>query len=486
MRAGHNLVWWTRDEPARLFDLRSPGDLSDLWSHYGGTHQPLLRELVGYAHEELGARSVLAEYRYLDADYRSEHSRFYSTTFRRYPSVAHRLHFFSSLPPDTALNTDHPTAFGDLGYIGYSVMRPVAAGPVGRTMLPPSGKIARYVSCVATDDANVFGSHVKVPEASPFMNQESQLGVCVHVTAWVCAHYHHLAFGHPRTLPVDISESAPFESARLIPARNMSVHQLAAILDGVGLPPVVYDLNRLPPDETLGTIACRYLNSGFPVIVCGGTHAFVLVGYERAQTPAGTHVRFIRQDDQRGPYDIVDDPRYDLYRPWDYLVIPLPAKVYVSAEVAESVGGNQLVSALEQQRDAAADQLLSRIRAGTVAFRTTGMPSNEFKTRIAQLQRLPDAVVGEYQWTQMPRWIWITEAVDLERWDQGEDCVEAEAIIDATDHTGDPRPLAWRIPNNLYIWDPDRDRDGFVATETIGAMPSLSKIYSKISGNAQT
>src|SRR5262245_51243453 len=42
-----------------------------------------------------GVRTVVCERRYVDVDFRSEHARFYGGTFRRYPSVCHRLHFFA-------------------------------------------------------------------------------------------------------------------------------------------------------------------------------------------------------------------------------------------------------------------------------------------------------------------------------------------------------------------------------------------------------
>ena len=42
-----------------------------------------------------GCVSVVVERRYTDPDWQSEHSAFYAKKFGRYPSVCHRLHFFS-------------------------------------------------------------------------------------------------------------------------------------------------------------------------------------------------------------------------------------------------------------------------------------------------------------------------------------------------------------------------------------------------------
>ena len=181
--------WWTRPYPAAVFDLYSRVEFADLFTTYQGVRHGVLGEVIEQA-MQAGAHSVVAEYRYLDADYRNEHSRFYSTTFRRYPSVAHRLHYFEGNVPSSALDADGPTAFSNYGYLGYSVMRPVPAGPVGRTVLRPREDLIAQVSCKAKDKVNVFGSELEVVGA-PFMTQESQLGVCIHVTAWVCAYAHH-------------------------------------------------------------------------------------------------------------------------------------------------------------------------------------------------------------------------------------------------------------------------------------------------------
>lgn len=467
---------WTRDELAEQFDISQRFELIELQSRYRGSSDiAILNELIGHAHD-LGSRSVIAEYRYLDADYRNEHSRFYSTTFRRYPSIAHRLHFFDGRLPDDVLDERQRTSFEEHTYLGYSVVRPVPAGPVGRTVLAALPSMSPHVSCQVEDHVNLFGSRLKV-RGAPFMSQETQLGVCVHVTAWICAYYHHLAFQAARYLPGEIAALAPFEGKRLVPANAMSVGQLAEMLRAVGLPPVVYDLGSSPSvGENLFTIACRYLNSGFPVIVAGGGHAFVLVGYQRSADPVlGDHGRitFIRQDDQSGPYQTVADPYLDRWRPWEYLVIPLPQKVYVSGETAEKVGRDRLKSALDQSKDPRCRALRERIASKDVVFRTTALLSNEFKSGLGR-RNVPEDVAASYQWARMSRWIWVVEAVDHAAWDAGDPSVEAEVIVDATDHTGDPQPIGWRLPGQVIVPDPDNPKA--VARRTLPDIPKLPTV----------
>ena len=102
--------------------------------YYEGTRPSVVHEVFGQAYS-LGAQMAVIEYRYLDPDYRSEHSRFYSTTFRRYPSVAHRVHFFAAPPPDAWQDADQWLDFEQLSpsYLGFVVLRPLAGARVVQT-----------------------------------------------------------------------------------------------------------------------------------------------------------------------------------------------------------------------------------------------------------------------------------------------------------------------------------------------------------------
>lgn len=52
---------------------------------------------------------------------------------------------------------------------------------------------------------------------------------------------------------------------------------------------------------------CRYLNSGLPVTVATGSHAFVLIGYgHRPEADRTSTLYFVRHDDEIGPYQEVD------------------------------------------------------------------------------------------------------------------------------------------------------------------------------------
>jgi hypothetical protein len=464
--------WSLNDDPARIVDLRQPEGLNYLLNYYGERRQDVLAEVLGQTYAA-GAQTAVVEFRYIDADYRDEHSRFYSTTFRRYPSVVHRIHFFAQALTDQAANPDTPLEFSGLDYLGYIVMRPVPGAPVGRVMLTRPADLRDSITCWGTDKVNLFGEYLEV-DGTPFLAQDAQLMRCAHAALWVVARHHHLRWGAPKLLPRDVVDAVPMETAagRTVPSPGLTVSQMSAAASKLGLPPLVYDLDNLPPSESLQRIACRYLNSGLPVIVAGGGHAFVLIGYRR--TFEGTpdeRIEFVRQDDEAGPYQLVEDFAFDTYKPWKYLIVPLPPKLYVAGEEAEVLGETWLRAAF--LRDGIA---LETGRKGKHTFRTTAVLSNDFKAGLLLRGYPPDQAAVLCR-SPMSRWIWVVEAVDRDMRKNKAPAVLGEAIIDATDHARDRRPLARRTPTTIELFSPDsRAVSGRVTDTPTPPVPSASQV----------
>lgn len=470
-----NLQAWSRDHPADAVDLLRPGALASLLDTYGGARPDVLANVLSRAYA-LGAQSAVLEYRYVDPDYRNEHSRFYSTTFRRYPDVAHRLHFFVDQVPATLASEHQIARFDNLGYLGYTVLRPLPGAPVGRSMLAVPLDSRPHVTCVATDKVNLLGEPLKVVGA-PFVSQDAQMSVCAHATLWMITYYHHLAFGGPRLLPGDISAAVPDDVGRGTPSMGLTLYQISVAASRLGYPALVYGLDPPPPNETIQRLACRYLNSGIPVIVGGAEHVFVLVGYERLKPgQPDERIRFIRHDDETGIYLNVDNFLLDEYAPWDYMVIPLPQKVYLPGEDAEKIGEAFIRQALDDATDSAASDIRDRLGdpARPLSFRSTVVQSNEFKTGL-QDRQVPEALAAVYRRMQMSRWIWVVELVDRNLRRRNKPCVIAEAIIDATDQLRDAHALSWRIPGSVSQWSPDYDTVSQRDLGPIAPLPSIAK-----------
>jgi len=470
-----NLQDWSYDHPADAVDLARPGALNSLLDRYGGSRPEVLTNVLAHAYAS-GAQSAVLEYRYIDPDYRNEHSQFYSTTFRRYPSVAHRLHFFAEQMPPSLTSRDEPTRFNNVGYLGYTVLRPLPGAPVGRTMLAPQIGTQPHVTCLARDQVNLLGEPLGVM-GTPFVSQDAQMSVCAHATLWMIAYYHHLAFGGPRLLPGDITAAVPDDIGRGLPSMGLTLYQISVAASRLGYPALVYGLDPPPPGESPFRLACRYLNSGIPVIVGGAEHVFVLVGYERLNPgQPDERIRFIRHDDEVGIYIGVDNYLLDAYAPWEYLVIPLPQKVYMSGEDAEVIGELYLRQALDDNAAKVGTDLRDRLdrKPRELSFRSTVVLSNDFKTGL-EARQVPATLAAVYRRMQMSRWIWVVEVVDRELRRLNQPCVLAEAIIDATDQLRDKHVLSWRIPALVGQWNPDNDTLSHRTLDPMPPLPSVSR-----------
>jgi hypothetical protein len=252
------------DAIAEIFDLTKGSDVALLLSRFDGQRPSVLRELVRQA-SELGARMAVLEFRYVDPDYRSEYTRFYSSAFRRYPSVASRLNFFAETVEDGRSLVDDPTILESLTYVGYCVLRPLPAAPVGRVMLRAPDWAAADVTCSVVEEVSLFGSPLLI-EGAPFIAQDGQLGVCAHAALWMTAHQHHLRDGRRRVLPGEVFDAVPESGlGRRIPATGLSVHQLSGGFSRLGLPALIYFEDRLPVGEDIDARVPRMRQGGWSV-----------------------------------------------------------------------------------------------------------------------------------------------------------------------------------------------------------------------------
>lgn len=474
------LTRWEEPEPAELRLLVTDADWASLAARYQG-HNPRPLDRCLEVARAGGATTVVIETRYIDLDYRSEYSAFYARTFQSVPDNAHRLHFFRA--PLTAdqlwrLPDDH-------GYLGYVIIRPSELGPVGRTVLQPPPGMADAVRTQVRDQVNFFGQNLTV-EGVPFMQQDTQLGRCAHAAAWMCHYAGHRRDGVARRPMADFSLSANpgLGYGRPLPSQGLTVQQLLELLRTFDLPASFYNVRQLPAsqlvpwadpppqpptnqpgahpglwDTRLIGICCRYLNSGLPVLVASGDHAFVLCGYHRERR-AGKRdwITFIRHDDQRGPYlrvgNVLDDIDQDTgyrYSPWQCLIMPLPAKLWLPPEPAEFVGAVLLRGLAQALRGPVpeAELLLKLIEGGRLAVRTYALEANAFKTGLDR--GMDEQLVREYRLARFSHYVWVVEAIDRDQRNDRLPCVVGEAIFDATSSENAPNLLGLHVPGAAWV-----------------------------------
>ena len=472
---------WESPDPADLVALQSDADWSALLNRYPALNARPLERCLEVAREG-GARTAVIETRYLDEDYRSEYSAFFSRTFAEISDTTHRIHFFSR-----ALKAEELWKLpDDHGYVGFIVVRPSSLGRVGRTMLAPPPDLAAAVRTAVEATVSFFGQRLQI-SAVPFAQQDAQFGRCAHVAAWICHYTAALRHDTQRRVMADFTlfADASVLEGRPVPSQGLTGLQLTNLLRDFGLPPLFYKMGELPTpnptqsppphspgqnpgewDTRIVSIACRYLNSGFPVLIGTYDHAFVLVGYDREPRSGATDwIRFIRHDDQRGPYLVVPDVLADTdpatgddYGWWTLLVAPVPENLWLAPEPAEWAGQNYLraVSTEAVKRGLVAERnaLHTLYDRGHVSFRTYAITSTAFKAA-AIARGLDDIAAREYRLARLPRLVWVVEAVDRRRRALGQPSVVGEAVFDSTSTDFDPVELLVRVPGALLVAQTD-------------------------------
>lgn len=463
--------WLRPDDPGWLLHPSDDRDWERLLSDYGGRQPEPLRRVIEVVRSN-GARSVYVENRYMDLDYRSEFSAFWSKRFQGPVPHTHRLHFFSRRVSEGQLH-ELPKTVRE-SYLGYSVLRPISWGAVGRTVLRAPRELAGAVMTTVGDEVSLFGNRLSV-EGVPFRQQDTEYLICAHAAVWIC---HYTAYRRglvPRRSSAELAQASPptLSKLRALPSQGLNLLQIQAVFGAAGQPAIFYGVDRLPQvpgvetpppksdpergrlpagywDTRIFSVAGRYLNSGFPVLVGAAEHALVLVGWIHRREG----YRFIVCDDQEGPYLEVDPFEHDL-TPWSALMVPMPPRVLVAAESAETRAGLAIRlagagrSVLPQWR-----ALREGLADGQVALKTRLMSNHDYKAELAGKSRTTPALRA-LRLARLPRFVWVVEAHDKRALAAGRPPVCAEVLFDPTSEDRVINPIAISIPRLTTILPPD-------------------------------
>jgi hypothetical protein len=485
------------------------------------------------------ARTLVVENFYFDMDYRSEYAATREVSFAAKSSLTTRWHFFRCDISKKEHLQDWVEKAENGDYLGYVIIRPQIPGTIGRSIITPYGNhtglmeevsLDQRVRTVVSEHVTLFGIPL-VATGVPFMEQDGHLLRCAHISAWLC-HYSAVLKGIATRQPsaVMYSKSEQLEVlGRPYPSKGLTLLGLSGLLDSLNLPPETLmrgdlvegrpptwadrseffqnlanqekkeDRDRIWIKDNLSRSIRRYLNSGFPSIVCYPGHTKVVVGYARQKDLTG-YVRpdpdsdtrsdiaaFIVSDDTVGPFEIlmIDTLVDNLSRPYgtSAVLIPLPEAVWLSGDAAERAAihwftelGASRLSAIDKwlpnrsRERARLEKTLSNFVSGT---RTIGAESSEFPEvytvrsyvidnsdlKFSVRQRFRDRrFIRELGQLQLPKYVWITEVLDRKLRRRGKADVVATLGMDATTVTGEVpnprliRPLFGQIPGQAFTF----------------------------------
>lgn len=279
---------------------------------------------------ELGCQSVVEEPRYIDRDYVDDVALYYSRSLRTYPNYCKRLHFFCEPLSDEEFRSRICAAAGDRQaiesaltrtYLGFVVVRPLPAHPIGRTVLSVHAtsdpEFKRLFPCTRAYVVHLAGLSLEIAGLA-FQQQDQGVSACAMTAIWSASH--RIAPQEDLRVPTaaEINQSASryiMTSGRTLPSDGLGLHQVCEAIRAIGLAPAMIAPSGLKNDRRQ---ILTYVRSGFPAVLAlrnpGRTegHAVCCVGAKLRNADLADTLSFkdiassldaiYIHDDRLGPY----------------------------------------------------------------------------------------------------------------------------------------------------------------------------------------
>ena len=475
-----------------------------------------------------GASSALMEEEYLDQDFTAAFSVFYSTVFKRHTKLCRRFHFFKE--DITQLNIDNATAYelskllqavsDRNAYLGFVVIRPLPHAPLGRAVIsePPSEPGMRSEVLVrASYETHVLGAKLKLMGIA-LTQQDQRLGACAQAAIWMAGRHFHTRHRGPWVSTAAITDAAVQVTdqfvSRSLPAGSEFLTQdnMLRALRAMDRKPLMYFADKLEPPNATNpkwnvqwlrfkpeTVIERSIDSGIPVILWfadanGQTvgHVVLATGHVTKERPPNFALpptpttslfceHILCHDDQRGSNIPVAvgaagaSPLvpHTVSGHLGYIIVPLPEKVFITAEVAEKFAWDTLK---KYQNDwpahkamhgapglgasgALGDGFVAAIQGATVLARTYLTYGWRYKSRMLRNNVGSDFKSVLFYHT-LPRLVWVTEFGtfdSLNKLDIRARRIFAHSVVDATASTHWEARSIFHAPGMGTRWYHDED-----------------------------
>jgi len=341
--------------------------------------------------------TLVLEFPYVDRLYRDSYYLYHSSKLNHYNRDCIRVGLFEGkIEKENFFSTEGHQLLQER-YRGFFVIRPTFPRILGQSHISKLAYRTSFKVCAANKVSNIYGAKLIV-SAFPHTSQDSESYTCAETSIWVTMEY----FGnkypeYTPTLPSTIiSQIGPDLDNRMLPSVGLKIEQIAKFYrkEGFGTFTYFYD----DDNELLKQIAMVYIRSGIPITVglknAHISHAVVLIGLEN---PLDNNSRFVVQDDNMEPYQILDfnnlTKNYK-HENWTGAVVytisvPLYRKIYLEAS-----GALKIIKALNSS------SLHNRLFLAS---------SKSYKNYLAQIEGLDTKAKDSIIKIRVPKFIWVCE-----------------------------------------------------------------------------
>lgn len=514
---------------------------------------PVLSNLCDHL-KAIGARCAILEHEYLDQDFTSEFSQFYSKLFKRHTKLCRRLHFFSDdlgnifekSPEEITTRLDSASENGC--YLGFIVVRPVRHAPIGFTVLAapadgPDGKANLLVR--SKHEVHLLGTTLNLTGV-PFMQQDSRTGACAQASIWMAGRHFHTKHRGPWMSVAQITEHASVPAdqtlAQSLPAGSgfLNIDNMIRALRAMGREPFAY-VGRINPNTNPMSVTWpssirpkeiihRYVDSGIPVILglapwvkdTSIGHAVTAVGHHVTTLPdlislpanptrAEFANAFLVNDDQLGTSLRMPTSAgiagaqtpYSVERQVYYILIPLPGKVFLPAESAETIAWNlvnnyetNLATVMANPKfdiggaKVLSDEFKDALKTNTLIARTYLTYGWKYKRRILRNICSPTLKAAVFA-HDLPRFVWVTEfgiCAQLNYLEPRDRRILGHVVIDATSNqflAGSllSSALFFHAPGFIIRWSHNSSNQFLDYAPSVVPVPDEVPYYPKVRGH---
>jgi len=394
--------------------------------------------------QNLGAVTILVQYKVQDPDFLAEHSAYYSKWTHEVPRFCERLHLFSveAVSEDPLQVIDQMADIED-SYLGFVTLRPIRVSPQGATILKaPDKKSLSFILSKDYFKVNIAGRSFVVL-GTPFMQQDNAVGACAQASIWMALRTLRQKEGQSAFSPAQITSAATkfMIRGRTLPNRDgLFIEQIMEAIRASGYAPHVIPLRDIhqPVNASILLESRRtlysYVESGIPVMLIlfprpTEGHAVLLIGHGWDSNPTSLALNcsvidgqkidafdasswikgFYIHNDNTGPYILLPDNDQNQYSLGSAVfAIPfLHTDVFIDASEAKITTYKLLEESL---RD-----LNKMVTGGSdsspypkFVTRTYLQDKAEFRKSVNE-SNIPNEIKDYYRKKWLPKRIWITE-----------------------------------------------------------------------------